>query len=118
MVSDFSEFNSWASPERTFSVLIVAAMIKSNGENPMKKFLITSAALALMCGSALAQTSTGPAPQGDNMTKPGMTTGTMEKGSMDKGTMSDTTGMNKGDPKKEMSKDGSPAAGSKDNMKK
>jgi hypothetical protein len=32
--------------------------------------------------------------------------------------MNNTTGMNKGDPKKEMSKDGSPAAGSKDSMKK
>jgi hypothetical protein len=84
----------------------------------MKKFLITGAALTLMCGSAFAQTGTGPAPQGDNMNKPGMTNGTMEKGSMDKGSMNNTTGMNKGDPKKEMSKDGSPAAGSKDSMKK
>jgi hypothetical protein len=84
----------------------------------MKKFLITGVALTLMCGSALAQTGTGPAPQGDIMNKPGMTNGTMDKGSMDKGSMNNTTGMNKGDPKKEMSKDGSPAAGSKDSMKK
>ena len=93
----------------------------------MKKFLITGAALTLMCGSALAQ-ATGPAPQGDTMNKPGMTNstmdkgsmdkGSMEKGSMEKGSMNTTTGMNKGDPKKEMSKDGSPAAGSKDSMKK
>jgi pentapeptide MXKDX repeat protein len=84
----------------------------------MKKFLIAGAAFTLMCGSALAQTSTGPAPQGDNMTKPGMTNGAMDKGSMDKGSTTNTTGMNKDDPKKEMSKDGSPAAGSKDSMKK
>jgi hypothetical protein len=90
----------------------------------MKKILITGAALTLMCGSAVAQTSTGPAAQGDNMNKPGTTNAsTMDKGSMNSGATSsgsvnNTTGMNKGDPKKEMSKDGSPAAGSKDSMKK
>jgi hypothetical protein len=61
----------------------------------MKKILIATAALSLMCGSAFAQTSTGPGAQGDNMTKPGMNNGSMEKGkkgSMTKG----TTGMNNG----------------------
>jgi pentapeptide MXKDX repeat protein len=87
----------------------------------MKKIFIATAALSLMCGSAFAQ-STGPAAQGDNMTKPGMTNGSMEKGSMDKG---GTTGMNNdgmkkegmanGGMKKDMSKDGSP---SDDTMKK
>src|ERR1700742_188513 len=56
-------------------------------ERPMKKFLIATTALTLMCGSAFAQTSTGPGAQGDNMTKPGMTNGSMDKGSMDKGSM-------------------------------
>jgi len=55
----------------------------------MKKILITTAAASLMCGSAFAQTTTGPAAQGDNMTKPGMTNDSMDKGSMKKG----TTGM-------------------------
>ena len=84
----------------------------------MKKILIATA-VTLMCSSAFAQTGTGPAPQGDNMTKPGMTNGTMDKGSMDKGSMNNTTGMSgdKNNPKKEMSKDGSPADGSKE-MKK
>jgi len=85
----------------------------------MKK-LIAAAAFSLMCGSAFAQ-NTGPQPQTDNMQKPGMTNmdkGSMSKGSMNNGSMDSTTGMNKGDPKKEMSKDGSPAAGSKDGIKK
>jgi pentapeptide MXKDX repeat protein len=60
-----------------------------NQEFPMKKIMIATAALALMCGSALAQNSTGPAPQSDNMQKPGMHN---SKGSMTK----ETTGMNKG----------------------
>jgi pentapeptide MXKDX repeat protein len=86
----------------------------------MKKILVATAALTLMCGSALAQGMTGPAAQQDNMTKPGMTNGSTEKGSMTKG----TTGMNNGgmknegmkkDMSKEMSKDGSPSA---DTMKK
>ena len=89
----------------------------------MKKFLVATAALSLMCGSALAQSQTGPAAQQDNMTKPGMTNGSMEKGSMDKGT---TTGLNDGMKKdgmsgskmkneNTMSKDGSPSG---DTMKK
>ena len=63
-----------------------------------------------MCGSAFAQTSTGPAAQGHDMNDPGTTNGsTMDKGSMNSGATSsgsvnNTTGMNKGDPKKEMSK--------------
>jgi pentapeptide MXKDX repeat protein len=55
----------------------------------MKKILIATA-LTLMCGSAFAQGSTGPAAQQDNMTKPGMASDSMKKDSMDKG----TTGMN------------------------
>lgn len=80
----------------------------------MKKILI-AAAVTLMCSSAFAQT-TGPAAQGDNMNKPGMTN--EEKSSMNNGAMNNTTGMNKDNPKKEMSKDGSPAAGSKEGMMK
>jgi pentapeptide MXKDX repeat protein len=53
----------------------------------MKKFIIATAALGLMCGSAFAQTQTGPAAQSDNMQKPGMTN--TDKGTMTKG----TTGM-------------------------
>jgi pentapeptide MXKDX repeat protein len=61
----------------------------------MKKILIATTALTLMCGSAFAQGTTGPAAQQDNMTKPGMNNGSMEKGSMNKGSMnSGTTGMN------------------------
>ena len=86
----------------------------------MKKLFIATAALSLMCGAALAQSSTGPAAQQDNMTKPGMTNGSMEKGSMDKGA---TTGMKKDEMsgssnmKNEgsMSKDGSSSG---DTMKK
>jgi pentapeptide MXKDX repeat protein len=90
----------------------------------MKKILIATAALTLMCGAAFAQGTTGPAAQQDNMTKPGMTNNSTDKGSMDKGT---TTGMNKDGMKKDgmsdsgmkksgdMSKDGSSSA---DTMKK
>nr|WP_245453673.1 hypothetical protein [Bradyrhizobium sp. AC87j1] len=59
----------------------------TNEELAMKKFMIATAALGLMCGSAFAQT--GPAPQSDNMQKPGMKN--PDKGSMTKG----TTGMSK-----------------------
>ena len=60
----------------------------------MKKILIATAALTLMCGSAFAQGTTGPGAQGDNMTKPGTSNGSMEKGSMNKGSMTKgTTGM-------------------------
>jgi pentapeptide MXKDX repeat protein len=62
----------------------------------MKKILIATAALTLMCGSAFAQ-STGPGAQGDNMNKPGMNNGSMQKGSMEKGSMTKgTTGMSNG----------------------
>jgi pentapeptide MXKDX repeat protein len=60
----------------------------------MRKIMI-AATLSLMCGSAFAQSSTGPAPQSDNMNKPGMTNTTTDKGSMEKGTMNNTTGMSK-----------------------
>ena len=49
----------------------------------MRKIILATA-LTLMCGSAFAQGTTGPAAQGDNMTKPGMT-------NSDKGSMSNTT---------------------------
>jgi pentapeptide MXKDX repeat protein len=63
----------------------------------MKKILIATTALTLMCGSAFAQGTTGPAAQQDNMTKPGMTNGSMEKGSMEKGSMDKgTTGTGAG----------------------
>ena len=82
----------------------------------MKKILIATA-VTLMCSSAFAQ-GTGPTPQTDNMTKPGMTNGTMDNGSMDKGSkgsMNTTTGMGKDNMKKDMSKDGSPSANTKKN---
>ena len=82
----------------------------------MKKILIATA-VTLMCSSAFAQ-GTGPTPQTDNMTKPGMTNGTMDNGSMDKGSMGSmntTTGMGKDNMKKDMSKDGSPSANTKKN---
>ncbi|CUT12575.1 hypothetical protein BF49_7121 [Bradyrhizobium sp.] len=53
----------------------------------MKKLVVATAALGLMCGAAFAQNQTGPAPQSDNMQKPGMTN--TDKGTMTKG----TTGM-------------------------
>ncbi|KJC44545.1 hypothetical protein [Bradyrhizobium sp. LTSP857] len=62
----------------------------------MKTITAATAALALMFGSAFAQTSTGPAPQSDSMNKPGTSNG-MDKGSMEKGSMDkSTTGMNSG----------------------
>jgi hypothetical protein len=70
----------------------------------MKKLLIATAALSLMCGSAFAQGSTGPAAQQDNTTKPGMTKDSTDKGAMTKS----TTGMEKGGMKDTMSKDGTP----------
>ncbi|QOG18998.1 MULTISPECIES: hypothetical protein [Bradyrhizobium] len=57
----------------------------------MKKMMIAAAALGLMCGSALAQTQTGPAAQSDNMQKPGMNK--MDRGSTSTG----TTGMSRDD---------------------
>jgi hypothetical protein len=85
----------------------------------MKK-LIAITAFTLMCGSAFAQHTGAPAnAQSNDMNKPGMNN--MDKGSMnnmEKGSMNNSTsGMSKNDPKKEMSKDGSPSAGSKE-MKK
>jgi hypothetical protein len=73
----------------------------------MKKILI-AAAVTLMCGSAFAQTGTGPAAQSDDTNKPGMTSGTTDKGAMHKG--SGTTGMSgksSKHTKKDISKDGS-----------
>jgi pentapeptide MXKDX repeat protein len=73
------------------------------------KTILVAAAVTLMCGSAFAQTSTGPAPQGDNMNKPRMTN---SGSSMNNGTNSGTTGT--GMQKEGMSKDGM----SKDGMSK
>lgn len=78
------------------------------------KMLIAVAAMTLMCGSAFAQ-NTGPQPQTDNMQKPGMNNSPMDKGSMNKG--DNTTGMNR-DSTKDQSKDGSPNAMKKGDMKK
>lgn len=81
--------------------------------------LIAVTALTLMCGAAYAQNTGAPANQQNEMNKPGMNN--MEKGTMSRDGMSGTSGMStdtKGNPKKEMSKDGSPSAGSKDMMKK
>ena len=61
----------------------------------MRKLMIATAALGLMCGSAFAQTQTGPAPQSNNMQKPGMT-GT-DKGTVNHGTTGmSNDGMSKG----------------------
>jgi hypothetical protein len=86
----------------------------------MKK-LIAVTAFTLMCGSAFAQNTGAPAAAQNGMNKPGMNNSGMND--MDKGSMNNSTSgmsndsMSKNNPKKEMSKDGSPAAGSKD-MKK
>lgn len=61
----------------------------------MKKIMIAAAALGLMCGSAFAQNQTGPAPQSNNMQKPGMKN--TDKGSMNHGTTGmSNDGMSKG----------------------
>jgi hypothetical protein len=64
----------------------------------MKKILVATTTLSLMCGSVFAQ-GTGPAAQPDNMTKPGMEKG-MQKGGMEKGPMNNgtpaTSGMGNG----------------------
>ena len=79
-------------------------------EKHMKKIFIAAAALTIMCGSAFAQSSTGPAAQQDNMNKPGMTNGSMNKGSaVEQGAtvQGTTTGENmKKDGNGSMSKDG------------
>jgi Ca2+-binding RTX toxin-like protein len=60
----------------------------------MKKILV-AAAVTLMCGSAFAQTGTGPGVQSGDTSKPGVTNGTVDhkgKSSMNKGSGT-TTGM-------------------------
>jgi pentapeptide MXKDX repeat protein len=69
----------------------------------MKKIIIVTAALGLMCSSAFAQNQTGPAAQSNNMQKPGMEKGSMDRGAMDRG----TTGMSNGS----MSRDGTSNGG-------
>jgi hypothetical protein len=61
--------------------------------------IILATALTLMCGSAFAQDATGPAAQGDNTNKPGMTNSTTNSGSMGNNTTG--SGMSK-----DMKKDG------------
>ena len=66
----------------------------------MKKMLVTAAALTMMCGAAFAQNS-GPAPQSDNMNRPGSTSGRMNDGTgatgaTTPGATSGTTGMSTG----------------------
>jgi pentapeptide MXKDX repeat protein len=68
--------------------------------------IILATALTLICGSAFAQGSTGPANQGDNMNKPGMANPITTSGSM-----KNTTGSN-------MSKDGISKDGMKNGMNK
>jgi hypothetical protein len=53
----------------------------------MKKLLIAGA-VTIICSSAFAQTATGPAPQGDNMNKPGVAKGS---GASNRGQMHGTT---------------------------
>lgn len=75
----------------------------------MKKFLIATAALTLMCGSAFAQAGANPsAPQpsstGQGVVQPGMDkNGTATDAKMKPGS---TTGMNDGMKKDGMQKDG------------
>ena len=52
----------------------------------MKKILIATAALSLMCGSAFAQSTDGPIAKRYDMKKPGMTNESTDKGSKKKGT--------------------------------
>ncbi|HEU0146704.1 MAG TPA: hypothetical protein VFR21_07475 [Bradyrhizobium sp.] len=63
----------------------------------MKKMLVTAAALTVMCGAAFAQNS-GPAPQSDNMNRPGSTSGRMNDGTgaTTPGATSGTTGTSTG----------------------
>jgi pentapeptide MXKDX repeat protein len=71
---------------------------------PMKRLLIASA-LSLLCSTAFAQNTTGPAPQSDNMDKPGMNN--TDKAGMKNGSMGkETTGTNNSTSKNGMSKDG------------
>jgi pentapeptide MXKDX repeat protein len=96
------------------SWLYVSAALFNSMEKFMKKLLIATA-VTLMCGSAFAQTSTGPGNQNSDMNKPGMT----NSGS---GMNSGTTGSTM--QKEGMSKEGMSKSGmkndsmSKDGMKK
>lgn len=74
----------------------------------MKTIITATAALALMCGAAFAQSGTGPAPQSNSMEKPGMSKD-MDKGAMSK---DGTTGMNSGSSTGGASAPATPSAGS------
>lgn len=62
----------------------------------MQKIILTSAVLTMMCSAAFAQSSTRPAPLGDNMTKPGMS-GNLHNGAAHNRAPGMTTGQG-GDP--------------------
>jgi len=66
----------------------------------MRKIILVST-LTLMCGSAFAQGSTGPAGQSDNVEKPGVINSGQNSGSMKKATASTISkgGMNDGKDK-------------------
>src|SRR5690348_664658 len=82
-------------------------------ERSMKKLLITAAVLAFMGGPVLAQGSTGPAAQGDNMNKPGMNNPTGTSDSMGRRpTNEGTTGMNSEVPRSGVRPDASGQGGS------
>ncbi len=59
----------------------------------MRRIILVTA-LSLMCGSAFAQGGTGPAPQSDNMPKPGMANSGKNTGSM-KNDITTGTGMSR-----------------------
>jgi hypothetical protein len=67
----FLAFEAGTFEERQFSGLVGVA--HSNPTEIQMRKIILATALTLMCGSAFAQGTTGPAAQTDNMTKPGMT---------------------------------------------
>jgi hypothetical protein len=60
------------------------------------KTIVLAGAFALSSTLAIAQGTTGPAAQHDNMTKPGTTNGSMDKGSMEKGTTGTGAGVTNG----------------------
>jgi hypothetical protein len=87
----------------------------------MKKILV-AAAVTLMCGSAFAQTGTGPGVQSGDTSKPGVTNATVDHGSKGKSSMNKgsgtTTGMGQtGKSSKHVKKGMSPTT-EKDGMSK
>jgi hypothetical protein len=76
----------------------------------MKKIMIAGAVLAMMCGSAMAQNSTGPAPQSDNIQKPGSSA--PDRGSMNHGTTGVNNDMTRGGVRPDASGQGGSGPGS------